>query len=60
MGWIVIRHTYPNAPPVTNNWPYRAPDERNAAWQVTMWRGYKDLFPPDWMKKNCPANCETK
>ncbi len=59
-GWIIIRHLFPNAPEVTNNIPYSAPDERNAAWQVSLWRGYKDLFPPDWMDKNCNQECKLK
>ena len=60
LSWVLIRLTWPGAPPVTNFIPYRAPDERNAAWQVTIWHGYKDLFPPDWMKEKCPQSCEDK
>jgi len=58
LGWIIIRHVYKTAPPVTNNTPYSAPDERNAAWQVTIGKGYEDLFTPEWMSKNCPCRSD--
>jgi len=61
--WIALKTFFkifhiPGAPEVTNYVPYSKADERNAAWQVTIYSGYKDLFPPDWMQKNCP--CEKK
>jgi RHS repeat-associated protein len=59
-AWIGIRLVYPHAPPVSNNLPYKAPDERRAAFLLTIGVGYRDLFPPDWMKKNCPLECGLK
>jgi RHS repeat-associated protein len=44
---------------VTNYLPYSNPFERNAAWQASKpWVGYKELLPPDWMRKNCPEQCK--
>jgi RHS repeat-associated protein len=59
-AWIGIRLVYPHAPPVSNMVPYKAPDERRAAFLLQLGLGYRDLFPPDWMKKNCSSECGQK
>jgi RHS repeat-associated protein len=56
-AWIGIRAVnFPGAPPVTNFVPYSAPGERNAAWQASKpWIGYKDIFTPEFVQKECPC-----
>jgi len=58
-AWIGIRALhFPGAPPVTNYLPYSAPGERNAAWQASKpWIGYKDIFTPEFVQRECPDSC---